>query len=102
MNTGYSVVTKTEGDNPIKLTLKGEVESVRARLVRVIENLGYEVINEQPILARRQARGLGRWYCSFDPLDYSMRLTAGLKAQGRAATVVTLEYDIDPYMSPLM
>lgn len=102
MNAGYSVMTKTEGDSLIKLTLKGDVEGVRARLVRVIENLGYEVINEQPILARRKARGLGRWYCSFDPLDYSMRLTVGLKAQGPAATIVTLEYEIDPYVSPLM
>lgn len=94
--------TETEGDDPIKLTLQGDVESVRARFVRAVETLGYQVINEQPILARRKARGLGRWYCSFDPLDYSMRLTVGLKPQGPTATLVTVEYEVDPYVSPLM
>ena len=72
--------------------LSGDIESARLRLTRALEKLGYHVISEDPLYARRGARGWARHYCSFDILDYPRKLKIGLKALGPNATLATFDY----------
>lgn len=72
--------------------LSGDIESARLRLTRALEKLGYHVISEDPLYARRGARGWAVYYCSFDILDYPRKLKIGLKALGPNATLATFDY----------
>ena len=85
----------------LKRELVGSVESVSARLIDVLERLGYDVIEEQPaILGRRGARGWGTWYGSADVLDYAMTLVIRLKPIADHSTRATFDYKVcHPWLS---
>ena len=85
----------------LKRELVGSAESVSARLIAALERLGYDVIEEQPvILGRRGARGWGTWYGSADVLDYSMTLVIRLKPIGDHSTRATFDYKVcHPWLS---
>jgi hypothetical protein len=72
----------------------GDIESVRLRLIDAVESMGYRVVTENPLLAKRGARGGGQWGCSADVLDYPTTLTIGLKSVARNSTRVTFDYEI--------
>lgn len=77
----------------IKQVLAGDIETVRRQLVGAIESLGYTIIEDEPnIIARRGARGWGKWYSSTDVLDYPMTLTVRLKAVSQSSTRATFDY----------
>jgi ribosomal protein L40E len=78
----------------LKKVLTGDVEGVRARLIIALERLHYRVLSEQPLQAKRSARGWGSFYVSADVLDYPTKLTVALKALGPATTLVTLDYEV--------
>ena len=68
--------------------LPGESEAVRARLVYALEGLGYVVVSDSPLQARR-ARRKDVVRADFD--DHARRLALGLR-QGEAATRVTFDF----------
>jgi hypothetical protein len=78
----------------LKRVLAGDVESVRARLADALESLGYAVLDDDPLRARRGARGWAAYYCSADILEYPTRLTVALKPLSEAATLATFDYEV--------
>jgi len=72
----------------------GDVESVRARLVDALEQMGYRVLNENPLQARRSAKSCARTSCSQDILDHQTTLNVGLKSTGANSTRVTFDYTV--------
>lgn len=72
----------------------GDVETVRTRLADALEQMGYRVLNDNPIQARRSARGGAGSQCSFDILEYQTTLNIGVKSAGANSTRVTFDYAI--------
>ena len=71
--------------------LPGDIESVRERLIYAVEQLGYRVISEQPLIVKRKG---GASSCSFDVLKCIKSLTLGLKSLNPTSTLVTFDYEI--------
>ena len=95
MGAGYTgMMGDTDFDHDITHIVTGDAESLRARLADALEQMGYRVLNENPIHARRGASGLARSGCSQDILDYRRSLDIGLKSAGANATRVTFAYTV--------
>jgi hypothetical protein len=71
--------------------LTGEAEAVRARLVYALESLGYTVIGDSPLQARRARR---RNIVSSDFTDHTRRLAVGLRQVGTGATQATFDFAV--------
>ncbi|HEX8352827.1 MAG TPA: zinc ribbon domain-containing protein [Pyrinomonadaceae bacterium] len=71
--------------------LTGEVEGVRARLVYALESLGYVVVSDNPLQARRARQ---KDIVRADFTDHGRRLAAGLRQVGAAATQVTFDFAV--------
>jgi hypothetical protein len=84
----------TSFDHDVTRIVAGDAESLRARLAGALEQMGYRVLNENPIQARRGASGLARSGCSQDILDYRRSLDIGLKSAGANSTRVTFAYTV--------
>lgn len=84
----------TISDHDVTLTIAGEVDSLRPRLIEAIQKLGYKVLGEQPIYAKRNAQCGARSGCSFEALDYPTRLTIQLKQVNNIAVVATFNYEV--------
>ena len=84
----------TSFDHDVTRIVAGDVESWRARLAGALEQMGYRVLNENPIQARHGASGLARSGCSQDILDYRRSLDIGLKSAGANSTRVTFAYTV--------
>lgn len=97
MNTDY-MSDSTVRDHDLTLSIPGEVGSVRARLVDTIQKLGYKVLGEQPIYAKRSAKGTAAWDCSLNVLDYPTTLTISLKQTNDVSVLATFSYEIKSYM----
>jgi hypothetical protein len=78
----------------LKQVLSGDVDGVRARIIDALEALNYRVLGEQPLRAKRSARGLGAYYVSADVLEYPTTLTVALKQSGAGSVLVTLDYEV--------
>src|SRR5262245_29223004 len=81
-------------DHDVTRIAAGDGESLRARLADALEQMGYQVLNENPIQARRGARGMAESGCSQNILDYRRSLDIGLKSAGANATRVTYAYTV--------
>ena len=92
---GTSGISHTK--HALRSVLSGDIESGRLRLTRALERLGYQVISEDPLYARRSARRWAVYYCSFDILDYPRKLKIGLKALSPNATLATFDYAVDHF-----
>jgi hypothetical protein len=88
----------TISDHDVTLTIAGEVDSLRPRLIEAVQKLGYKVLGEQPIYAKRSAQCGARSGCSFEALDYPTRLTIQLKQVNNIAVVATFNYEVKSYM----
>jgi hypothetical protein len=97
MDADLMGMSTTESDYAVTLTLSGHAESLRPRLVEAVERLGYKVITEQPLYAKRAARGYARWDCSFETLDYPRKLTIALKPVNDLTTLATFNYEIKAF-----
>ena len=77
-----------------KRVLAGSPESVRLSLVKVLEQLGYDILDDEPnvIRGRRGPRGWASAWASADVLEYPMTLIVKLKPNGPHATLVTFDY----------
>ncbi|HEV3468346.1 MAG TPA: zinc ribbon domain-containing protein [Pyrinomonadaceae bacterium] len=81
----------TVGEHVARRMLAGDIEDVRGRLVYALERLGYQVVSENPLMARRAARkGLVR----ADFLDYARKLSVSLRPSSAATTVATFDFAV--------
>src|SRR5215208_1534085 len=94
MSTDYTTVS----DNDVTLAIPGEIASVRARLIEAVQKLGYKILGEQPIYAKRGKQGAACYDCSINVLDYPTILTVSLKQTNDAAVLATFSYEIKSYM----
>ena len=97
MSTDYMSGT-TVSDHDLTLAIPGEVGSVRARLVEAIQNVGYKVLGEQPIYAKRGSQGSACWECSVNVLDYPTSLTVSLKQTNDVSVLATFSYEVKSYV----
>src|SRR5215475_7301445 len=81
-------------DHDVTRVVAGDAESLRARLADALEQMGYRVLNENPIRSRRGASDFAKTGCSQDILDYHRSLDIGLKSAGANATRVTFAYTV--------
>lgn len=81
-------------DHDVTRVVAGDAESLRARLADALERMGYRVLNENPIQARRGASDMAKTGCSQDILDYRRSLDIGLKSAGANSTRVTFAYTV--------
>src|ERR1051325_11309167 len=88
----------TVSDLDLTLAIPGDVNTERARLVNALQTLGYKVLGEQPLYAKRGRQGAARWDCSLNVLDYPTTLTISLKQTNDAAVLATFNYEVKSYM----
>lgn len=79
----------------LRSVLNNDIESVRQHLAQALDKLGYKVISEEPLHARRRARGWASYYCSADILEYPIKLTIGLKQLNSNHTLATFDYVVE-------
>ena len=87
-------LTQTVSDHDLSLTITGEVEALRPRLLEALQKLGYTILGDQPIYAKRGAQGGARYDCSFEVLDYPTRLNISLKQINDFAVTITYSYEV--------
>lgn len=97
MSVDYTAST-TISDHDLTLAIPGDVSSVRARLVSAIQTLGYKILGDQPIYAKRGRQCAAKWDCSLNVLDYSTTLTISLKQTNDTAVLATFNYEVKSYM----
>jgi hypothetical protein len=79
----------TSSEHTTRRVMAGDVESVRGRLVYALESLGYIVVSENPLQARRaQLKDIVR----ADFTEHARKLAVGLRQGGAAATQVTFDF----------
>jgi hypothetical protein len=83
-----------EADHDLTLTISGDAESLRRRLREALETLGYTVLDEQSLYAKRAAQGGACYDCSFEALDYPTRLNISLKQTNQFAVLATFHYEV--------
>ena len=84
--------TPGTGEHLLSRILLGDVESVRSRLADGLEQLGYYVLKEEPLVARRAARGWAAWLGSNNVLNYSVALTVAVKPLSAGVARITFCY----------
>lgn len=88
---GASGSEYTVAEHATTRVLSGEAEAVRARLVYALESLGYTVVSDNPLQARRaRLKDVVR----ADFTDHARRLAVGLRKGGSAATQVTFDFAV--------
>ena len=90
LDSGDGVTASTYGEFHLTLTLAGDADSLRERLGSAAEKLGYRIISDDPLVARRGGAGYGS--ITSTVLDYARTLTFRLKPAGTGATLVTFNY----------
>jgi hypothetical protein len=88
----------TVSDHDLTLAIPGDVATVGRRLVEAIQKVGYKVLGEQPLHARRRRQGSANWDCSLSVLDYPTTLAVALKQTNDAAVLATFSYEIKSCM----
>lgn len=81
----------TVSEHTTTRVMTGEIEAVRARLVYALENLGYTVVSDNPLQARRAQR---KNIITADFTDHARRLAVGLRNAGVAATQATFDFAV--------
>jgi hypothetical protein len=97
MSTEYSSGTVLS-DHDVTLAIPGNVDGVRLRLSDALQKLGYKILGEQPLYARRRSQGCAAWDCSLNVLDYPTTVTIVLKQTNNVAVVATFNYEVKSYI----
>jgi hypothetical protein len=92
---GSSGISRTE--HALRSVLNSDIESVRQRLTHALDRVGYKVISEEPLYARRRARGWAAYYCSANILEYPIKLSIGLKQLSPNVTLATFDYVVEHF-----
>ena len=98
MASEYLTGSMAVSDHDLTIAIPGDVETVRRRMIEAIQHLGYKVLSEQPINAKRSAKGSARWDCSLNVLDYPTTLMVSLKQMNNVAVVATFNFEVKSYM----
>ena len=80
-------------NHDLTLAIPGDVASVRARIVEAIQQLGYKVMGEQPIYAKRAIKSCAR-SMSINVLDYPTTITISLKQTNDMSVLATFNYEV--------
>jgi hypothetical protein len=72
----------------------GSPDAVRTRLAEALERLGFHVLEEQPLLARRRTSGWGASGCTTKVLELPTTVLVKLKATAADSTEVTFNYTV--------
>jgi hypothetical protein len=88
----------TVSDHDLTIAIPGDVASVRARLVEALQTVGYRIIEEQPLYAKRGKQGAAKLDCSINVLDYPTNLNVSLKQTNDASVLATFNYEVKSYM----
>ena len=88
----------TVSDHDLTLAIPGDVASVRARLVEALRKVGYKIIEEQPLYAKRGKSGAAKLDCSINVLDYPTNLNVALKQTNDASVLATFNYEVKSYV----
>ncbi len=98
MDTDFLVVSgedsanaATYGEHHLTLVVGGDTETLRMRLSSAVERLGYRIISDDPLVAKRSGSA-GYGSITGTTLDYDRTLTFRLKPTGAATTLVTFNY----------
>ncbi len=98
MSEYIAVMTSSAGqvEYDSKRVLAGDVEVIRQRFTSALERLGYDVISEQPLVAKNNARqgGLASANCMQGVLRSPIKLTIGLRPFNETSTLATFDYSI--------
>jgi len=78
-------------EHSTRRVLAGDLESARRRLVYALESLGYSVVSENPLQARR---GRLKDIVRADFTEHSRKLAVGLRQGGAAATQITFDFAV--------
>lgn len=97
MSTDYTSGT-TVSDHDLTLAIPGDVASIKTRLLDAVQQLGYKILGEQPIYAKRSAQCAARWDCSLNVLDYPTVITISLKQANELSVLATFNYEVKSYM----
>jgi len=97
MNTDY-LSARTVSDHDLTLAIPGDIATVRLRFIEAIQKVGYKVLGEQPLYAKRGSQCSASWDCSLNALDYPTTLTVSLKQTNDAAVLATFSYEIKSYV----
>jgi zinc-ribbon domain len=97
MSTDYMSSTRVS-DHGLTLAIPGEVGNVRARLIEAIQRLGYKILGEQPLYAKRRSQGAACYDCSLNVLDYPTTLTISLKQVNDVSVLATFNYEVKSFM----
>ncbi len=98
MSTDFMSGETTVSDHDVTLAIPGDLASVRSRLVEALQQVGYKVIGEQPIFAKRSRECAARFDCSLNALDYPTTLTVALKQTNDVSVLATFNYEIKSYV----
>ena len=99
MSTDFMSSTPTTvSDHDVTLAIPGDVASVRNRLIEAVQQVGFRIIGEQPIYAKRSRECAARWDCSLNALDYPTTLTIALKQTNDVSVLATFNYEVKSYM----
>jgi hypothetical protein len=97
MSADYTGTT-TISDHDLTLAIPGDAATVRARLVNALQTVGYKVLGDQPLHAKRGRQCAAKWDCSLNVLDYPTTLTISLKQTNDVAVLATFNYEIKSFM----
>ncbi len=78
-------------EHHFRKVIPGHIETVRQRLVDVLEEFGYIVLSENPLQARHPAK---QNIIAANVLEYDTQLTIALKSLSPASTVATFDYNV--------
>jgi hypothetical protein len=82
----------------VTIVLPGDVESLRPRVASALERMGYRVVGEQPLQAKRNSNG---WeLITMNVLDYAINIMIQMKPTSEGATLVTFDYLIHDPVPP--
>lgn len=80
-----------ESEHNFRRVIPGNIDTVREGLCDALEQLGYVVMTENPILAKRAAQ---KNLMTANVLEYGMKLTVGLKSVSPTSTLATFDYTV--------
>lgn len=90
MAGGDAMTAAALGEFHLTLTVAGDVEDLKVRLAGAVEKLGYHVVADDPLVAKRGGTGYGSVTSSV--LDYARTVAFRLQPAGTGATRVTFNY----------
>ena len=82
----------------VTIVLPGDLESLRLRIASALERMGYRIVGEEPLQAKRNSKG--NELITMNVLDYAINLMIQMKPASEGATLVTFDYLIHDPVPP--